>query len=140
MVQAYDLGEYCELHPTDKRSVGKRMALALESYLYHRDVYCENPKACSFFWKEDRVAINFAPEDTLLRAFGEVRGFGMVTSSGEVVPARAKLVGLSKVEVYFDGHEDLQAITYAWNDCPTSANLYNQAGLPVIPFYQKKDK
>ena len=140
MVQAYDLGEYCELHPTDKRSVGKRMALALESYLYHRDVYCENPKANSFQWKEDRVAITFAPEDTLLRALGDVRGFGMVTSSGEIVPARAKFVGLSKVEVYLDGYKDVQAVTYAWNDCPTTANLYNQAGLPVIPFYQKKDK
>lgn len=139
MVQAYDLGEYYELHPTDKRSVGKRMALALQRQLYHKDVYGENPVAKNFLWKEDAVTVSFAPEDTLLRAMGEVRGFGLALSNGEIVAAKAKLVGLSKVEVCLEGRENVQAITYAWNNCPTWANLYNQAGLPVVPFYQQKD-
>ena len=31
----------------------------------------------------------------------------------------------------------VEAIGYAWNDCPLEANLYDENQLPVVPFYKK---
>lgn len=44
MVQAYDLGEYNDLHPTDKKTVGVRAALAAETLIYGRNVSYRNPE------------------------------------------------------------------------------------------------
>lgn len=139
MVQAYDLGEYYELHPTDKRSVGKRLALSMRKNLYQEDVYCEDPLVSEVLWEEDSVLISFAPDSTILCAGGDICGFGLVGEDGQMQAARAVFAGLSAVRVYYDDMQNVQAVTYAWNDCPIGTNVYNQATLPILPFYKKKE-
>lgn len=38
------------------------------------------------------------------------------------------------VEIVLPDETRCVGISYAWNDCPLEANLYNEQELPVIPF------
>ncbi len=134
MVQAYDLGEYNDLHPTDKKSVGQRIAIEAQRLIYGRDVQCDNPEVKELNWMENAVEVSFAPEGTQLHVVNgdEIQGFEWLCKSGERIPAQAYLG--DEVVLPLPQNKEIVGLSYAWNDCPSEANLYNQCNLPVVPF------
>ncbi len=144
MVQAYDLGEYNELHPTNKNEVGRRISEAVEKVVYEGKTYNPGPKLVSVKKTNEGYVCTFS-EDLILshgidakvspdRDEENIRGFYFIVG-GKRVEAKAKF-GDSKniilIDLY-DGNEN--ALAYAWSDCPSEANLYSKDRLPVIPFY-----
>lgn len=171
MVQAYDLGEYNDLHPTDKKSVGARIALAAEKLIYGKNVCCEDTQVAEIHWKEHCAELTFAPAEIGLHIASaenrceagnehKVHGFEVLYENGmreaveavlvqesmdinaeseEIQPNTAqKMKKTSKVIVQLPEDKNVTALSYAWNDCPMETNLYNEAGLPVVPFEVKK--
>ncbi len=141
MVQAYDLGEYNELHPTDKKSVGIRIASAAEKLIYGKESVCQSSELCEVKYIKEAVEITFSPEDTTLHLRNgekEVKGFAFVMADESRIDAKAELIGNAVVRVQIPKdllkEQKMLAISYAWNDCPLDANLYNEAELPVVPF------
>lgn len=139
MVQAYDLGEYNDLHPTDKKNVGKRVALATEKLIYGQDVACTGPELSKAVWNSQSVELYFATEgaDTKLIVKGatkQVQGFSVVAEDMTVHQAEAFLSGNDCVTVFYPRLVNVRKVCFAWNDCPLDANLYDINGLPVVPF------
>lgn len=44
MIQAYDVGEYNDLHPMDKKTLGMRAALAVHKLVYGEKEECTGPQ------------------------------------------------------------------------------------------------
>jgi sialate O-acetylesterase len=134
MAVTLDVGERDNLHPRNKREVGRRLALAALKLVYGRDVLVAGPT----FLTATRSG------DTIRARFGSVAS-GLVTNDGSPPrgfliagadriwhPAEARIerdvVIVSSPEV----REPL-AIRYGWgNDPPNS--LRNGADLPAAPF------
>lgn len=139
MVQAYDLGEYNDLHPTDKKSVGKRIALTAENLIYGKNVVCQGAGVKEVNRRKETVQVTFGPDETVLHVVEkegkkQVCGFSWIKEDASRVAAEAKLTGRSAAELKIPKETQYIGISYAWNDCPLDANLYNEAGLPVVPF------
>ncbi len=140
MVQAYDLGEYNDLHPTDKKSVGKRLALAAEELVYGKNSAYRNTQVKQVNRLLGKVQVVFAPEETVLHIAEkengkkELCGFCRINADGKREKAAAQLAGNDVVEVYLPQDAQCVGISYAWNDCPLDANLYDACGLPIVPF------
>ncbi|MDO4307426.1 MAG: sialate O-acetylesterase [Eubacteriales bacterium] len=150
MVQAYDLGEYNDLHPTDKKTVGIRAALAAEKMIYGREVFCQNPELTEMVRSGNHVQLTFGPSCIVLHTEkrtpdlkevpgiclkeegASVRGFEIVHRDGSRTAAEGRLTGARTVEIAMP--EDADGISYAWNDCPWEANLYSAEELPAVPF------
>ena len=151
MVQAYDLGEYNDLHPTDKKTVGVRAALAAETLIYGRNVSYRNPKLAAAIRNTGSIKFVFEPSGIVLHTEKRtldlkevpgvslrqdknepVRGFDIICKDGSRKAAEGKLTGENTVEVSIT--EDTVGVSYAWNDCPWEANLYSDEELPVVPF------
>lgn len=150
MAQAYDLGEYNDLHPSDKKTVGARIALAAERLIYGHDVVCQGAAVKEVSRQKDVVKVTFAPEDTVLHIgvqstdgtktrsmADEVLGFAWMRADGSRSRAQARLTGSNAVELVVPQEGIGSGISYAWNDCPLDANLYNEQNLPVIPFERR---
>ena len=154
MVQAYDLGEYNDLHPTDKRTVGIRAALAAETLIYGRNVSYRNPELAASIRNNGSMKFVFEPSDIVLHTEkrtpdlkevpgialkqekdAPVRGFEIIFKDGSRKAVEGKLTGENTVEVSIP--EDAAGVSYAWNDCPWEANLYSSEELPVVPFEVK---
>ena len=140
MVQAYDLGEYNDLHPTDKKSVGKRIALAAEKLIYGKNVVCQGASVKEVNRMPEKVQVIFEPAETVLHTAEKengkksVCGFTWIKEDGSRVEAYAEIAGNTMVEVKLPRETSCIGMSYAWNDCPLDANLYNEAGFPVVPF------
>jgi sialate O-acetylesterase len=148
MIQAYDLGEYNDLHPTNKKEVGRRLAVAAEALVYGKGIYTPGPDAKDVICKKGEVTVKFGDNVKLSLGHGfgvivgddrdevNIRGFE-VFSHGKRFAAEAEFVSENEVTVRFPEDVQVEAIGYAWNDCPLEANLYDENQLPVVPFYKK---
>ncbi|WP_111642558.1 sialate O-acetylesterase [Marinimicrobium alkaliphilum] len=136
MAVAIDVGEWNDIHPLDKASVGERLALAARAIAYGE----ENLVYSGPLFKEARVRrnrIDISFEHTgggLASCDGEpLQHFAIAGEDGEFVWAQARIRG-DRIQVSNPEVRRPQMVRYAWADNPEGANLCNREGLPASPF------
>ncbi len=129
-----DIGEADNVHPRNKADVGERLALWALADTYGKPIIKSGPLYKSHIINRDSIRIDFECFGSELVCHGkELLGFVIAGDEKVFVPAQADIKG-SSVIVRADGVDFPQAVRYAWADNPSSANLYNNAGLPASPF------
>ena len=139
MAVAIDIGEWNDIHPLDKKDVGKRLALAAEKVAYgERGVVFSGPTVRSMKIVGNKIVISFAHTGSgLMAKGGELKYFSIAGKDKQFVWAKARIRG-NTVEVWNDTITHPLAVRYAWADNPQGANLYNKEGLPASPFRTDK--
>jgi sialate O-acetylesterase len=130
LVSAIDLGEPDDIHPANKQEVGRRLALAAHTTVYH-DAIALGPRPIIAEVSGDAIVVSF---DKPLQALGgrSAIGFelcGATPGSCRYADAR---VADDKVVMAADG-KSVTRIRYAWADYPL-VNLYDKDLLPVPVF------
>ncbi len=135
MIVTYDIGEYNDLHPLNKKTLGQRLALAIRALVYHENIVYEGPKLLDTSVNESgEVIVSFSALGSGLTVKGkDVGEVELKCSNGSYYPAKA-VVKENKLFVYSMRTKAPVGIRYAWRDCPMNANLYNKEGLPALPF------
>ncbi|SMF59194.1 sialate O-acetylesterase [Alteromonadaceae bacterium Bs31] len=135
MVVTIDVGEWNDLHPLDKKSVGERLALAAEALAYDdKKLVYSGPVFKSISAKKNKLKIDFNFVGDGLIARGKKLGcFEVAEDRGEYFPANATIKN-NQVVVWNKDISQPTKIRYAWRDSPDCANLYNKNGLPASPF------
>jgi len=133
MAVAIDIGDAVSIHPTNKKEVGRRLALAAEAVACGRDVVFSGPVFEAMEVRDGKAYLTFKHVDGGLAAQGEkLVGFAVAGPDRQFVWAEATIEG-DRVVVWNDQIAEPAAVRYAWADNP-EANLYNHAGLPASPF------
>jgi len=136
MAVAIDIGEWNDIHPLNKRDVGKRLALAAPKVAYGDEhVVYSGPIYESMKIDGNKIILSFTNVGSGLMAQGggELKGFAVAGADRQFVWAQAKIDG-NKIIVWKDKIANPVAVRYAWADNPEGANLYNKDGLPASPF------
>jgi sialate O-acetylesterase len=132
-----DVGDPGNIHPTKKKPVGERLALAARGIAYGERIEYSGPIYRSMKIKGDKVILNFDHTDGGLEARdGELKGFAICGADRKFVWAKAEIDG-KKVIVSSPSVSQPVAVRYGWADCPV-VNLWNKAGLPASPFRTDK--
>ncbi len=128
-----DVSDVHDIHPGDKRTVGRRLARLALNRTYGHEVVDSGPVFAGAEFDGETVRVNFSHTARGLRTTAvEVRGFELAGEDRNFFPAAATLSGSSVVL----SSEDVPApvaIRYAWRNAP-EATLSNGAGLPAAPF------
>ena len=133
MAVAIDVGEWNDIHPLDKESVGERLAKNALHKVYGKDIVYSGPMATKVTLKGSHVWINFKYQGGGLSTSGtNLTGFEIADESGVFHWAKAEIKG-ERVQVWHPDVKHPSAVRYAWADNP-AANLYNKDGLPAAPF------
>ncbi len=139
MAVTIDIGEYNDLHPQDKKTVGQRLALGARKLAYGEDqlVY-SGPlfKAVERDGNGDALRLYFDQTGAGLavrNGESELRGFEVCGYDGVFFPAEA-VISCDSVIVTHDRVRHPSHVRYAWANNPADANLYNREGLPASPF------
>lgn len=133
MVVTTDVGDAENIHPTSKRPVGERLALAARALSYGEMVETSGPVFKSIIIEKDRAVISFSNVgDGLTMQGDELKGFTIAGEEGKFLPARAVIEG-STVVVTSDKISKPTAVRYGWAQVP-EVNLFNREGLPAVPF------
>ena len=131
---AIDIGEAKDIHPRNKQDVGRRLALNALATAYGKDVESSGPVYKSKEVKGNAVKLTFDHLGGGLVAKGgeKLEGFAIAGEDGKFAWADAVIDG-DAVVVSSPKVEKPANVRYAWADNP-ACNLYNQAGLPAVPF------
>lgn len=148
-----DCGEYGNVHPTDKLTVGERLALVALDLKYDSDKGVKNCKV---------TEVSFDGNECLLKIDNIYDGLCYKESDGRKLTAKGKLLeigrGVTKgicgfevlgkegtyytPQIQVDGNriiltgieaDDLIEVRYSWFNYGV-ANVYSSAGVPLMPF------
>ena len=136
MAVTYDIGEWNDIHPLNKRDVGVRLALAARKVAYgDSEVVASGPTYKSMRVRGRRIIISFDNTGSGLTVRNGKRPghFAIAGEDMQFVWAKARVRG-NRVVVKSREIKKPVAVRYAWADNPVGANLYNEEGLPAMPF------
>ena len=133
MTSISDVGEELDIHPKDKRTVGRRLAGMVRHYIYGEDILCEAPRPQKAEREGKALTVTFQYAGSGLKLVGETIAALEVTQNGSDVPYTAKteqdkLILLLKADI--QGSVELKFAQGAWYQ----VNLYNSEDIPAIPF------
>lgn len=129
-----DTGDSLDIHPRDKQTPGKRLALwALAQQYGGKDILYSGPIYKSMKVKKDKIRLQFDyVGGGLVAKDGELVEFTIAGDDQQFVPAKATIEGNSVV-VWSEAILNPVAVRFAWRNVPFP-NFYNKAGLPASPF------
>jgi sialate O-acetylesterase len=135
MAVAIDLGEWNDIHPDNKKTVGERLALAAFKIAYGENIIHSGPTYQSHAIEGNKIIISFSNTGSgLITNDGEALSeFAIAGADKKFVWAKAKIEG-DKIIVWSDAVTNPVYVRYAWADNPVNPNLYNKEGLPASPF------
>lgn len=133
MAVIIDCGEFDNIHPTDKKTPGTRLALQALGKTYHIVSKYESMFIDQVQTVGDEMVLSFqntyggiiAKGDTLL-------GFEISEDGSKYENADAR-IDADKIIVSAEGVKAPSYVRYAWTNFG-KVNIYNQAGLPLAPF------
>ncbi|MDR0505436.1 MAG: beta galactosidase jelly roll domain-containing protein [Dysgonamonadaceae bacterium] len=133
MAVAIDLGEWNDIHPLNKKDVGKRLALQARKLAYGEKIVSEGPAYQSKTIKNNTVILSFKEGNGDFMPVAELKGFAIAGADGIFHPANARIEG-KQIVVWNETIAQPVKVRYAWANNPEGANLKNTAGLPASPF------
>jgi len=135
MAVAIDAGEWNDVHPLDKQTVGQRLALAAQPVAYGaKKGTFAGPLYQSMSVSDNKATLTFGNVGKGLEAKGgELKYFAIAGADKKFVWAQARIEG-DKVVVWSEQVPQPAIVRYAWAHNPEGANLYNRNGLPASPF------
>ncbi len=133
MAVTTDVGDANNIHPTRKRPVGERLALAARALSYGEKIDFCGPDFKNIRIDGGRAVISFEHIGGGLISKGDtLKGFTIAGRDGKFIPANAMIDG-STVIVSSDKVAKPMAVRYNWAMLP-DGNLFNREELPAAPF------
>ena len=158
LVVSIDAGEWNDLHPEKKKTIGYRAAKEALRVAYGKNFISPSPKAEFCEFNKGRFVVHFDCGNSALMACKvdgnkadlnveskdkKVFGFSLLCSKkGEesVIPTTAELIDDKTVSVDVPhGVGDVLELRYLWADSPAPVNLYSRNSLPAAPFMIKNN-
>lgn len=132
-----DLGEWNDIHPLNKKDIGKRLALSARNLAYgDKQVIYSGPRLKSQSILGDKILLTFSDVgEGIQSGDGEdLRWFAVADYDKKFVWAKAKISGKDQIELASEAVKSPKYVRYGWQDNPQGINFYNSEGLPASPF------
>ena len=133
MAVTSDHGLPDDVHPREKREIGRRLALLARHQVYGEAVECDGPQPLRAEVHGGRVTVQFTHAKGLATADGQSpRSFEVAGADGVFQPVSAKLVG-NTVDLDTAQISPPRQLRYGWQPY-SEGNLINAAALPASTF------
>lgn len=127
-----DMGEWNDIHPLNKKTVGDRLALQALKVADRKNIIADGPVYQSMKTEGNKIILSFKSGTDDFENVSELKSFAIKNSDGKWFWATAKIEG-KKIIVWNDSVKNPVVVRYDWADNP-DGNLKNKIGLPASPF------
>lgn len=132
-----DIGEWNDIHPLNKKDVGRRLSLQAQRIAYgDLNMIANGPVYRSMTVEGNRLILSFEEGTNDLMPVEELKGFAVAGADGKFEWAKTAVEG-DRVIVWSEHIPAPVKVRYAWGNNPVNANLKNRSGLPASPFEAK---
>ena len=131
-----DIGDTHDIHPRNKKDVGKRLAAIALHDSNNNIIISGGPIYQSMRIESSRVIISFNNTGsglTVKDRYGYLKGFEIAGADKKFHYAKAIIDG-NNVIVFHDDIANPVAVRFGWADDAKDCNLYNSDGFPAGPF------
>lgn len=134
MVVTMDIGNVNDIHPRNKKEVGRRLALwALADTYGQKGIVKSGPIYKSMSIEKNKIRINFDfAEGGLTGENGDPTGFEIAGTDNVFVKAKCEIAKGSVLISAESVHNPI-AVRYGWGNA-AQPTLFNKEGLPASPF------
>lgn len=133
MATIIDIGDADDIHPRNKHDVGKRLWLSAQKVAFGEQLVYSGPMYRGHVVEGNEIRIAFDHEGSgLMNEGDEIQGFAIAGADKEFQWADARIED-NQVVVWSDEVDHPVAVRYGWADNP-DVSLYNEEGLPAVPF------
>jgi len=134
MAAGFDLGEWNDLHPSNKKEVGRRLFLAAERVVFKNENAPASPMCRDVQLRGSRLFLTFDNCSSGLIAHDTP--YVSVAADGKLLrmPAEIEKHDTLSVDLSSIKNKKPERVLYAWANNPKDRQLYSCEGLPVIPF------
>ncbi len=131
MAVSYDVGDRYDIHPTQKRQVGLRLALAARKVAYGEALKL-GPRPERAYRRGNDVVVDFSDVNGTLKAYGgkDLLGFEVCAATCHFASAH---IEAGSVVLPGEGSQDAKSVRFGWSDAPI-LNLFDAGDLPASTF------
>lgn len=136
-------GDEEDIHPTAKRPVGERLALAARTLVYGEEGLARQARPVELEPFGSGATIRFSGVGEGLRLTGgeQVDRLAVRDATGRWHAAEGEVVAPDRLRVVApEDAGEVRAVAYAWANTPRGANLVNSYGWPVSSFRLSLDE
>jgi sialate O-acetylesterase len=137
MAVSLDVGQADNVHPSDKQTVGARLALAARAVAYGEAVEFSGPLFLEAASEGNHLRVYFTHGQGLVARGGALEGFEVAGEDRRFRAGTARVDGDTVVVSANDVSRPVY-VRYTWANAPLTANLYNGAGLPAAGFTSER--
>lgn len=128
-----DMGNKLDIHPKNKKPVGERLSLLALRHLFGLDLLADAPRCVEATREESKVVLRFAHAGEGLEIDGNKLEALELVCNGASVPYHAAIPGDRLILVLDEPADGPLEVRFAQTNW-YRINLYNSAGIPVLPF------
>jgi sialate O-acetylesterase len=132
MAAGLDLGEWNDLHPLNKKDIGRRLALAAERVVFNNPNTAPGPLLRVIERRDSRLFLTFDNCGKGLTAREEPH-VGVI-AGGKTHRLPAVIESADCLSVDISTLPNAEKLLYAWTNNPRDRQLFNSDNLPAIPF------
>ncbi len=129
----YDVGEWNDIHPLNKKDVAHRLFLGARKIGYGEKLVSSGPLYKEMKIEGNKIVLTFTETGSGLTGGQPLKHFALAGEDRKFVWAEAEIKG-NKVVVSSPEVKNPVAVRYAWSNNPEEANLRNKEGLLASPF------
>lgn len=135
MAVSSDLGDSLDVHPRNKKPIGKRLAhWALNKTYGFQELLPSGPLFRKADFRDGAVFVTFDYGQGMKSSDGKpLRTFEVAEVDGIYYPAKAEVTGDNQLKVYSEQVKNPRYVRYGWQPF-TRANLVNTEGFPASTF------
>lgn len=134
LATAIDIGEWNDIHPQNKKELGRRVALQMRRMAYkEKRLVASGPMPLKACRKAGQVVVTFDRTTGVLRPDGDLKSIALAASDGKYVWAKARTEGEHRIVADIPEGMEPVSVRYAWDDNP-ECTIYNREGLPAPSF------
>lgn len=135
MATSYDIGEWNDIHPLNKKDLAKRLYLGARKIVFGEKIQAMGPVYKDYKVSGNKVIISFTEVGGGLKSYDgkPLQHFAIAGADRKFVWADAVIKG-NQVIVSSPEVPEPVAVRYAWANNPDNANLCNKEGLLASPF------
>ncbi|MEI8247628.1 MAG: sialate O-acetylesterase [Lentisphaerota bacterium] len=134
MAVTLDIGEIKNIHPVNKREVGRRLALQALSKTYGQtNIVCDSPLFDSMRVESNKAIITFKNAVELKTRDGKTPDWFEISGADGLFRKADGVIARNTVILSAAGVETPRVVRFAWNQI-AEPNLVNEAGLPAAAF------
>jgi sialate O-acetylesterase len=134
LVVSLDFGDRTDIHPTEKKVIGQRLARAAQNLVYGAHVSSGGPEPVSVTRAGDDLIVHFKDAQGGLVAYSGATALGFETCDAADACHYVTATPRGDDLVLSDANRpDAARVRYAWANAPL-VNLYGSDELPAVPF------